>query len=253
MSQEEFRTYREVTISRQDEDELKKKDATLRIQEDQVQEIIKLLAEEFSIDNGGDENNSGGSESKETGDTGFDEARSDEKDEKEEETGPQISSVNVHFERDEAVSSDQNEEPYNDDTGSNNDIDYVNMSRGGGGDEYILDNSDRNNNTKLTMYNISRQSTELVNQSINEASKRDREEDLDEDETGVNEEYSEVLDEALMNENEFVDEEERKAYFEVVEFVLKAKDFGANALDLSKKKLRKLPPELLDLSSLQVT
>ena len=50
----------------------------------------------------------------------------------------------------------------------------------------------------------------------------------------------------------FNEDENDPNHIEIAEFIEKAKQFGANALDLSKKNLIKVPKTLLDLSHLQV-
>jgi hypothetical protein len=52
--------------------------------------------------------------------------------------------------------------------------------------------------------------------------------------------------------NEFKQDETEPSYVELVSFVEKAKEFGANALDLSKKGLTHIPKALLELHNLQV-
>ncbi len=52
-------------------------------------------------------------------------------------------------------------------------------------------------------------------------------------------------------EEEFSVDESDAKYAEVVEFIEKAKQFGANALDLSKKNLCRIPRNLMDLKHLQ--
>lgn len=53
-------------------------------------------------------------------------------------------------------------------------------------------------------------------------------------------------------DTEFTVDENDPNYKEVVEFIEKAKEFGANALDLSKKNLTRIPKNLLELKHLQV-
>ncbi len=52
-------------------------------------------------------------------------------------------------------------------------------------------------------------------------------------------------------EEEFKVDDSDVKYAEVVEFIEKAKEFGANALDLSKKNLSRIPKNLMDLKHLQ--
>ena len=47
-------------------------------------------------------------------------------------------------------------------------------------------------------------------------------------------------------------EDEDETDLEIVEFIQKAKEFEANALDLSKKNLKKVPKQLYELDNLQV-
>jgi hypothetical protein len=224
---EELSNCETVPLSSREIEDLKQKEASIKIQEDQVQHIIKLLTEEFNIDNA--DENSGGSEGKETGDTadtGFDEARSDEKEEEKEE---------------EVNSNSENTEQYSDDTGT----DYVNLNA----NEQLLVNTERDD-THLTELNLERHNTEANEFQYSRGETldgEDRDEDSCEPDSTEND-----YDEAVLNESEILDETERQAYLDVVAFVIKAKDFGANAIDLSKRKLKKLPKELLDLNNLQV-
>ncbi len=226
---EELSSY-EAAISSREIEDIKHKEASIKIQEDQVQHIIKLLTEEFNIDKA--DENSGGSEGKETGDTGdtgFDEARSDEKEEDKEE---------------EAVSNSENTEQLSDDAGT----DYVNVN------EQLLVNTERDEEIQLTELNLVRHNSE-GNEFQHHSRSQTATDEKEEQEATCGEAEANYydFDDAIVNESsEIVDEAERKAYMEVVEFVVKAQDFGANALDLSKKKLKKLPRELLDLNNLQV-
>lgn len=64
---------------------------------------------------------------------------------------------------------------------------------------------------------------------------------------------TEIDDEYMTSENDVEGDENRLEKFnETVEFVDKAINFGANALDLSKRGLKKLPKNLLLLENLQV-
>lgn len=51
---------------------------------------------------------------------------------------------------------------------------------------------------------------------------------------------------------EFKEDMTDPKYLEIIEFIEKAKQFGANALDLSKKGLDRIPKKLLELKHLQV-
>ncbi len=51
---------------------------------------------------------------------------------------------------------------------------------------------------------------------------------------------------------EFKEDMSDPKYKEIVDFIEKAKHFGANALDLSKKGLNRIPKKLLELKHLQV-
>jgi hypothetical protein len=63
------------------------------------------------------------------------------------------------------------------------------------------------------------------------------------------EELNESNDDADLDENEHLSENERNDLFE---FLMKAHEYGANALDLSKRNLRKVPKQLMLLNNLQV-
>ena len=53
-------------------------------------------------------------------------------------------------------------------------------------------------------------------------------------------------------DKEFQVDESDLNYKEIIDFIEKAKEFGANALDLSKKNLMRIPQNLLDLKHLEV-
>ena len=67
-----------------------------------------------------------------------------------------------------------------------------------------------------------------------------------------NQEDSNDLGDEYLTEINLTDEDEKQAYEDLIEFIEKAIEFGANALDLSKKNLRKIPFKLTDLKNLEV-
>lgn len=86
-----------------------------------------------------------------------------------------------------------------------------------------------------------------------EEEKKELEDTPSRDEGVVNE--LAIEDDYMTSENDMAMEvgpSRQKAYKELSEFVDKAVEFGANALDLSKRALRKLPKSLLLLGNLQV-
>ena len=204
-----------------------KEEEKLRVQESQVQEIIKMLKEEFNIEN--NDENSEKSESKETGDTGFDETHSDDKEE-------------------EKVSSSEGIE--------GNDNEALSEFVGAGGE--LHSNSFSLGSAKLTEENVAKhnhESSEFQQSRTPTLTNFNQTEQEEEVAYGYDEckNSADKNDKTLINENEIVDENERRNYESLVEFIRKAKDFGANALDLSKKGLKKLPRQLLEMNDLQVS
>ncbi|CAF0934954.1 unnamed protein product [Brachionus calyciflorus] len=59
------------------------------------------------------------------------------------------------------------------------------------------------------------------------------------------------LNKDYLTEEDFTDENNRKKFDELNEFIQKAIQFGANALDLSKRDLTKIPKKLTELSNLE--
>ena len=57
----------------------------------------------------------------------------------------------------------------------------------------------------------------------------------------------------LLNDEDHEDEEDDDLNKELIEFIEKAKDFNANALDLSRKNINKIPKKLLELNQLQAS
>lgn len=176
----------------------------LKVQEDQVQDIIRMLKEEFSIENKSEAVNQGnGDENSEDKDTGFDE--------------PPFSTTNS-----------------NEDANSDN--------------KPLLEGGE----TQLTEENLNRHNSHIEQdyQDLNDyyeidVAGNDREEE--DDAINSDDDYNETV----LNEEREVEESEREKYEELVAFINKAKDYGANALDLSKKGLKKLPRQLLQLTELQ--
>jgi hypothetical protein len=191
-------------------------EAKIKVQESQVQEIIKMLAQEFNIeeeDTCGQLEDEQVSEKSESKDTGFDEK----------------------------TSSENNEGLNDKNLNNNNNSEFISNS------QHHLTNPD----SQLTIENLTKHNFETEpRNSLNISSRESDPKNNCESEEPSNDDDFDTI---IYDQTEFLDNQtELKNYHDIVEFILKAKDFGANALDLSKKGLKKLPKELLELGELQV-
>lgn len=225
-----------------DELDLRKKvDNELKVRDIDVQNIIKLMNEDLNINETLDKQSSNQETvTNGTTDTGFDELSNNNITDGL--YSNELNNCNSQKDNDSSdfhVRNDKEDLKSFLNSNDENENDYYN-------DKIDIKNSETDHLTNYSNENYLEDNQNAQNVEVYDAEDEAYDDNYDENQEDEDE-YAEDSDEAK-NEEELQDEDLLK----LNEFIEKAIEFGANALDLSKKNLKKLPRKLFQLPNIQV-